>query len=481
MPDDFPVLEPTCFEEFGCLNLSLSIPAKALAVGAKKIPVLVFIHGGAYVNGSHAIQLSGREVFDGTGVVRHSISLKKDILVVGINYRVGPLGFLASRDISELNAKHKEDIGNYGLHDQRRALEWLNCFVAGFGGDPDNITIQGTSAGASSCHFQSMFPKRKFVRAIYASGTATGVGARDMSYHQEVYDNLVNTVASDVPRDKALEKLSLCNVKDLTHKVTWIICYPLIENKYIPQSNYSGLAHDEDLPDVMVGVADYEAELSMFLFTNLATKKPKTDSEIVQQINSTILFNHSFDFPTSNALTYPDFQPILKAYHLEENLTSPSTHLDNFCHLLGNIMFDVPSLYLALSYQKSRSKGRVWLYYYSITNQYPASHAYGRAHHGVNDLLLFNSAPDMIPREDRESWDKSVAQTQRSWIEFVNGDEPWCAVRRDASVRDVLGMGPIYKFEDQGKSSEFGKLKDCVGEELARQYDSLLQASRLVD
>ncbi|KAH7142663.1 hypothetical protein B0J13DRAFT_409246, partial [Dactylonectria estremocensis] len=84
-------------------------------------------------------------VFDAAGLVRHSIQLGKDINAVSIEYRVGPLGFLASTHLAEYNSKFGKAIGKYGLYDQRRALDWLSGFVSGLGGDPDNITVQETS------------------------------------------------------------------------------------------------------------------------------------------------------------------------------------------------------------------------------------------------------------------------------------------------------------------------------------------------
>ncbi|PVH87101.1 alpha/beta-hydrolase [Cadophora sp. DSE1049] len=476
LPIDWPVLDLPKPEEFGCLNLALTIPRSSLESAGKKTPVLVFIHGGAFVGGSQCIQLSGREVFDGTGIVRHSMELGKDIIVATINYRVGPLSFLACHQLSEFNQKHGEAVGNYGLHDQARAIEWLSKFVAGFGGDPNNITIQGTSAGAASCHLQCTFPERKFQRAIIASGTALGIGPMPLEFHQNIYDRVMEAVAPTSTSDRAFEELLSCNTSVLTDDVPWTVCHPLIEDNFIHKSSYIGAPSYDGAPDIMVGATAFEEDLCQLLLMDFAKGKIKSDEDILKQLRSTIETNHTF----ADHNEFPDqFSNVFKAYDLQEAMVCPSKHIEGISSLLGNILFDFPTLYLPIATYKSGNSSRVWLYRYSITNTYPASHSYRKAHHGVNDLFVFNPAPEMIPEEDRASWDAGVLQTQRSWIEFANGENPWTPVRRESSVNSVSTLGPIFHFADHGKSREFDTLQECVAEDLVKRYNSLLQISRL--
>jgi carboxylesterase type B len=88
------------------------VPRTALTdVPASKLPVLLFIHGGAFLGGSQSIQVSGRELFDATNLVRKSILRRQALIVVTINYRVGPLGFLASHELREFKKRHNEPVG----------------------------------------------------------------------------------------------------------------------------------------------------------------------------------------------------------------------------------------------------------------------------------------------------------------------------------------------------------------------------------
>jgi para-nitrobenzyl esterase len=122
-----------------CLFLNVSVPAPprtSASTSAKKKPVLVWIHGGAYVGGSS--NLYPLEYLSRSG----------DLVVVSVNYRLGVLGFISH---PALPAAHN---GSLGLEDQREALRWVKRNIAAFGGDPGNVTLAGESAGAASVCMQ---------------------------------------------------------------------------------------------------------------------------------------------------------------------------------------------------------------------------------------------------------------------------------------------------------------------------------------
>ena len=110
-----------------CLTLNIWTPA---ADSAKR-PVLVWIHGGAFASGAGSLPWYSGERFAANG----------DVVVVSINYRLGALGFLCLPGVSD---------GNLGLLDQVAALRFVRDNIAAFGGDPDNVTVVGQSAGAAS-------------------------------------------------------------------------------------------------------------------------------------------------------------------------------------------------------------------------------------------------------------------------------------------------------------------------------------------
>jgi para-nitrobenzyl esterase len=137
-----------------CLNLNVWTPAP----GGRKLPVMVWFYGGAFQLGSGSIA-----AYDGEALAR------KGVVVVTVNYRVGIFGFMAHPGLSAESSQHVS--GNYGFLDQVAALQWVHENIAGFGGDPNNVTIFGESAGAVSvaAHLTSPLSKGLFHRAVLQS------------------------------------------------------------------------------------------------------------------------------------------------------------------------------------------------------------------------------------------------------------------------------------------------------------------------
>ncbi len=138
-----------------CLFLNVWAPAEPRKDPA---PVLVWIHGGSLVSGA-----GSEAIYDGAAFV------ERGVVVVSINYRLGALGWLAH---PALSAETPDKVsGNYGLMDQIQALRWVRDNIGAFGGDPDNVTIAGESAGALSVMFLMAAPEARglFHRAIAQS------------------------------------------------------------------------------------------------------------------------------------------------------------------------------------------------------------------------------------------------------------------------------------------------------------------------
>jgi para-nitrobenzyl esterase len=139
-----------------CLYLNIWTPAKN---AHQRLPVIVWIYGGGYINGSASMPLYWGDRL-----------AEKGAIVVTIAYRVGPLGFLALPALTRESPHHSS--GNYGLMDQIAALAWIQRNIAAFGGNPKNVTIAGQSSGAISVSILMTSPLAKglFQRAIGESG-----------------------------------------------------------------------------------------------------------------------------------------------------------------------------------------------------------------------------------------------------------------------------------------------------------------------
>lgn len=192
------VQDPGSDLEFGrqtdedCLTLNVWTPAAP----ADPRPVMVWIHGGGFVNGSGGM-------YDARW-----LASRGDIVVVTINYRLGTLGFLAHPALGPPGA-----VGNYGLADQQAALRWVRDNIANFGGDPGKVTIAGESAGAMSVCDHLVAPESAglFRSAIIMSGPCQQqadlptAGKASIEYAAEIGCRDMDSAAQclrDLPVDK---------------------------------------------------------------------------------------------------------------------------------------------------------------------------------------------------------------------------------------------------------------------------------------
>lgn len=145
-----------------CLYLNVWAPVKA-----DKAPVFFWIHGGALSSGAGA-----EPMYDGTKIA------ERGIVVVTINYRLGPLGFLVHPALSAESPRNVS--GNYGLLDQIEALRWVGRNIASFGGDPANVTIAGESAGGLSVMYLMAAPGARGLFAKAVAQSAYMVSAQEL-------------------------------------------------------------------------------------------------------------------------------------------------------------------------------------------------------------------------------------------------------------------------------------------------------------
>lgn len=176
-----------------CLNLNIWTPSTD---GDAKLPVMVYIHEGGFVFGNGT-----KANLDGQRLAR------KDVVVVTFNYRLGSFGFLALADLD----KEGSNSGMFGIQDQQAALRWVQAHISSFGGNPDNVTVFGESAGAHAIGILMCSPASEglFHKAILQSGAFwnqvldyTMDFARAREHGKNIFDKLkVSSVAElrDVP------------------------------------------------------------------------------------------------------------------------------------------------------------------------------------------------------------------------------------------------------------------------------------------
>jgi len=191
-----------------CLFLNVWTAAKA---ADEKRPVMLWIHGGGYTTGS-----GSSKIYDGEALARQGVVL------VTINYRLGPFGFFAHPLLSKESDKGVS--GNYGLLDQMAALRWVKTNIAAFGGDPERVTIFGESAGAGSvCHLMvSPLAKGLFHRAIAQSGTGQNAHRhlRETWFGMEAWEKTGERLARQLGCDTASDPLAALRAKSADEILT---------------------------------------------------------------------------------------------------------------------------------------------------------------------------------------------------------------------------------------------------------------------
>lgn len=160
-PQTIPVVDAVVGDDEDCLTLNVVTPDPA----PRRAPVMVWLHGGGFIS---------RDSLFTRVTLGDRLAAEEGVVVVSLHYRLGQLGFLAHPALTAEDPAHPSS-GNYGIEDQAAALAWVKRNIAAFGGDPDNVTLFGQSAGGwSTCvHLASAASRGLFARAIVQSGVCT--------------------------------------------------------------------------------------------------------------------------------------------------------------------------------------------------------------------------------------------------------------------------------------------------------------------
>jgi para-nitrobenzyl esterase len=204
-----------------CLYLNVWTPAKT---GTERLPVLVYFYGGGFVAGD-----GSEPRYDGESMAQ------KGIVTLTVNYRLGLFGFLAHPELTR-ESPHKAS-GNYGLMDQRAALQWVQQNIAAFGGDPKKVTIAGESAGSFSVSAQMASPQARnlIAGAIGESGSLLSLQpTMSLAKGEEAGVKFAGEAGASslaalraMPADKLLEVTAKPNV-------AWF--WPVVDGYFFPKS-----------------------------------------------------------------------------------------------------------------------------------------------------------------------------------------------------------------------------------------------------
>ncbi|KAI8300508.1 Acetylcholinesterase [Colletotrichum sp. SAR11_59] len=402
-----PTADPSVPSLEACLSTNVFRPfSEGSGEVTKKVPVLVYVHGGAFNFGQGADRNLGAFV----------AFAKKDIVAVSFNYRLGPLGFLPC------GIAANEGISNLGLHDQRSLLDWVHQNIAQFGGDAEDVTVMGFSAGAHSLgHHLLSTPSRKlFRRAILESGAATArsVLAATHPRHEAQFAQFLSYASlSHLPKDQILPALrSLPLPKLLQASVAvWTENAPSVQWPFQPSID---------------GNVDTEAAIIPRMpIRTWATLSPDLPSPppLITGFNSsegTTFVPASASSPTAlkdffaaliPSLTHSDLETLDSLYPPASSYPPPPTaghgaQFRRLAHAYGHYGYIAPLIHSA--HFASRKGGPVWVYEY-------AAHAdLGAANHGDHVPAATRDSEILSPHRTPGLWATSDAM-HGFWSSFV--------------------------------------------------------------
>lgn len=361
---------------------------------------MVYIHGGSFLFGG-----ANRPVYDGVNFVSHSVKVGSPVIAINFNYRVGIGGFLASKAIRDDLAKDGHSgVGNFGLTDQQVALEWVQKYISHLGGDVDNVTLYGESAGGMSVDHQLHAARPPiFHRAILMSGLINTIPTWSLEHHERHYQALLQFLEIDRDAPDALEKLRNLPdsvVADAATAVAGIIG---------ATGNPCDDGYFHTVKPVFNDISSPPAFLKSFMVGDVYHEGIIFHATISGEDYA------SFRTTMAKSLSEADTDKIMDLYGLK-CITPPQVAQLIFEDMASDALFRAPNYLNAHRSKVTKTFG----YHFDqrSTNDNPVK---GTAYHGLDLLYLFmNIEEQMSP----EQW-ALAERLATAWIDFAHGKDPW--------------------------------------------------------
>jgi len=419
-----------------CLFLNIWTPG----LDDKKRPVMFWIHGGAFIIGA------GSETFLDSGV----LPKRGDVVLVSINYRLGAPGFL---NLNEITGGKIPSTGNEGILDQVAALEWVQENISAFGGNPDNVTIFGFSAGGMSVGTLLALPAAKgtFHKAMNRSGAANVVSTLESAVgiagqYLEIY-NLTGSDADGI-RNLTTQQL-LDGQQKLGERLREM------ENRATP---FQPVVDGEVLPEIpLVAIRNGSARNIIHMAGNSRDELKSTygmNPAMKDLDEAGIIVRLSASFP-------PDIVPgLVQAYR--ESLKHENhavTPLDVFGSINTDFMFRIPTIKLVEAQRDNGARS----YNYLVTYKSPAMGGALGAMHGLDNPFLFGMLDPQFTGNNIEQQSMAI-KLQDSCVAFASTGNPSC---------ESIGTWPEYGIDRTTMIFDINtRVEKAPYEEERRAWDS---------
>ena len=375
------------------------------APGRKK-PVMVWIHGGAFEAGGTIDPM-----FDCFNLVKEN----PDVIVVTIAYRLGVMGFLHLSHLPD--GKDYPDAQNLGLLDQVKALKWVHENIAGFGGDPDNVTLFGESAGAASCTLQPLLPgsHQYFKRLIAESGSVNQTRSPEegIACTNKLMDVLGCKTVADLLKVDG-EKLLEASAVNFVHQM------PERDGKYLPTDTFAAYANGA-AKDIEILVGCNKDEMDFFVSSFglegwdkwIAGRKQEKFAQLPAE---------------EKALVESYMKDVRGDYYEPDS------------RLFSQSWFIVPII--KLSECQTMGGGKAFTYYFTPESPDPIM----KCGHAIELAIVFNH-PEFTADTGR-AFDETFCKTMRKmWVQFAKTGNPslGAEIAPDGKIKEW----PLYDLKDK--------------------------------
>ena len=387
-----------------CLYLNVWKAAEA----AEKKPVIVWIHGGAYAYGGTVDILYDFHNF---------VEENPDVIIVSVAYRLGVLGFLRLSHLPD--GKDYPDAQNLGLMDQLMALKWVHENIAGFGGDPDNVTIMGESAGGGSVTNLSLIKgsHQYFNKVISLSGTP-GL-SRSAEAAKACTDDLMEALGCKTVAD--LQKLDAETLVSTATEVLPLRIAPERDSSLLPLDPWEAIANGVT-KDVTFLQGCNKDEMNFFL-VGMGGPEPfmewATDREAMKLAPLT------------------DKEKDLVESYIKD---VKGENWEKHTCLLSQLMFNAPCI--RLSENQTMAGGKSYTYYFTVESSIPMM----KSGHGVELASLFKH-PD-LDKDTGRAFDETFSKTMRKmWAQFAKTGNP--SLTAELAPDGKAKEWPLYDLKDK--------------------------------
>ncbi len=366
---------------------------------AASLPVMVWIHGGGFNTGSGSQPISLGDI----------LALRGDVVMVTLNYRLGILGFL---NLNEVTGGRIPATGNNGLLDQIAALQWIKNNISAFGGDPDNITVFGESAGGMSIGCLMAIPAARglFHKAILESGT--GAQARPLDQCVEMSESFLEATGLKSNNTTGLREISVSRILEAQEKLTLkspggvTPVAPVVDGKVIPKRPLDAIKEGAAKGIItIVGNNLEECKLFRIRRPELATADEATLSQICSAFIPKQHISRVID-------TYK------KARNERGESTSPS---ELMAAIQTDVMFRIP----VTRTLEAQCQNGMAAYHYLFTWKSPALNGLLGACHALEIGFVFGRLDDKFCGSGPEA-EQLSRKVQDGWVAFARYGNPSC-------------------------------------------------------